>query len=433
MDLLMSTEERERLKVISKLADGTGRKAGMTQRTAAVLLGCDERHVRRLVAQYRREGDAGLVSKRRGRPSNRRLPAAYQEQVLALVREHYLDCGPTFIAEKLQEHHGIKVSRETLRQWMTAAGLWKPKARKATHRRWRERKACFGEMVQIDTSEHDWFEGRGERAYLIALIDDATSRQFLRFYSADSTETNMTHLRDYIATHGRPMAFYGDKASHFRVNRPSTVEEDLEGIEPQTQIERALAELDITWISAHSPQAKGRVERSFGTAQDRLVKEMRLRGISDIQTANDFLEEYYTPLVNERFATNPACDVDAHRSRDGFDLDAVFSRQEPRTIMADYTIQFANQRYQILKQSALPGMVKTTLTVETRLDGTLRLRWRGHYVQFEKITPRAAADAAALPVGLRPPSRAAAHGTAVTPAPDHPWRGRHGATPTPRR
>lgn len=422
MDLLMSTKERDRLKVIDELCRSEGKSDDLTQARTAELLGCSVRQVRRLVRRYEQEGDAGLVHRLRGKPSNRRLSDELRAQAVELVRQHYVGFGPTLAVEKLRELHDVHVSRETLRGWLMAEGLWTAKPRKATHRRWRERKACFGELVQIDSSEHDWFEGRGERAVLIMLIDDATSRVYMRFFPTDSTETNMTLMRDYIATHGRPMAFYGDKASHFRVNRPSTVEEQLAGIEPQTQIERALTELDITWISAHSPQAKGRVERSFGTAQDRLVKEMRLRGISDIEAANDFLVSYYIPLANDRFAVEPACGVDAHRACDRFDLDAIFSHQEPRTVMPDYTIQFANQRYQIPKHSAPAGMVRNTLMVERRLDGTIKLRWRAQYLDYDTIAPRAVADAAALPVGLRPPSRAAAKGTAVTPRPDHPWK-----------
>ena len=418
----MSAKARDRLKVIAQLSECPSSEGGLTQGQAAGVVGCSERHVRRLLRRYEREGDAGFVHRARGKSSNRRFSDEFREQVMVLVQEHYGDFGPTLASEKLAEYHGLSVSRETLRSWMSAEGLWKPKRRQVKHRQWRERKACFGEMVQIDTSEHDWFEGRGEKAVLITLIDDATGHQFMRLFPADTTQANMTLMRDYIGAYGRPMAFYGDKASHFRVNRKTTVEEDLEGLQPQTQIERALRELDITWISAHSPQAKGRVERSFGTAQDRLVKEMRIRGISDIQTANSFLEEYYMPLVNERFTVAPACDVDAHRTCQGLDLDAIFSHQQTRTIMADYTIQLQNERYQILKASAAPGMVRSKLVVEQRLDGSLRLRWRDKYLHFEKTTPGAKRDAAALPVGLRPPSRAAAKGTAVTPKPNHPWK-----------
>jgi transposase-like protein len=344
MELRMSQQERDWLKYLAAYERGEG---GLTQGGIAALMGCDVRTVRRRLQRYRAAGDAGLVHAARGRRSNRALPEALRARAVDLVARQYADFGPTLAAEKLAERDELHVGCETLRGWMAAADLGKPKPRKVTHRQWRERKACLGEMVQVDTSEHDWFEGRGEKAYLITLIDDATSRVFMRFYEAESTATNMAHLKAYIERCGRPRAFYGDKASHFRVNRSATVQEELEGLEAQTQIERALCELDISYITAHSPQAKGRVERSFGTAQDRLVKELRLAEISDIATANGFLEEYYMPMVNAKFAVPAACDLDAHRPAEGFDLDAIFSRQEPRTVARDYTVRFANRRFQI--------------------------------------------------------------------------------------
>lgn len=422
MKLLMSTRERDRLKVVSMLS-----KSGtqMTQAEAASLLGCSSRHIRRLLARYRKEGDSALVHRARGRTSNRRLPDELRERTVAIISEHYEDFGPTFAAEKLAEHHGINISRETLRKWMVEAGLWRPRARKAHHRQFRERKAFFGEMVQIDTSEHDWFEGRGEPAVLITLIDDATSRVHMGFYPTDSTETNMSIMRDYIARYGRPMSFYGDKASHFRVNRHSTIEEQLEAREPATQIGRALEELDITYITAHSPQAKGRVERSFNTAQDRLVKELRLHNICTIEAANDFLEEHYMEYCNTRLAVAPLREEDAHRSAEGFDLDAIFSHQETRVVTNDYTIRFQCRRYQILEASALPGLVKSRVLVEQRLDGSMHLRYKGTYLQFRAIETPDPAAAAALPLALRARYRAAAEPNhSVTPAPDHPWRNR---------
>jgi transposase-like protein len=422
MELRMSQQERDWLKYLSAYEQGN---LDLTQGGIAALLGCDVRTVRRRLQRYRAAGDAGLVHASRGRRSNRAYSEELRERALDLVARQYADFGPTLAAEKLAERDGLLVGCETLRGWMTGAELWKPKPRKVTHRQWRERKACFGELVQVDTSVHDWFEGRGEKAYLITLIDDATSRVFMRFYEAESTATNMTHLRDYIARFGRPRAFYGDKASHFRTTRSATVQEELEGLEAQTQIERALCELDITYITAHSPQAKGRVERSFGTAQDRLVKELRLRNISDIETANSFLEECYMPLVNERFAVPAAADVDAHRPAEGFDLDAIFSFQETRTVTRDYTVRFANRRFQIRKASAAAGLVGSKVVVEQRLDASLHLRWRGDYLVFAEITaPARAATAVAPPLGLRPRSRTTAEGTAVTPKPDHPWRRR---------
>ena len=423
MELRMSQQERDWMKCLSAYEQGSH---GLTQGRIAELMGCDERTVRRRWQRYQAGGDAGLVHASRGRRSNRAYSGELRERALDAVAGQYADFGPTLAAEKLAERDGIQVGDETLRRWMTAAGLWKPRPRKVKHRRWRERKACFGELVQVDTSDHDWFEGRGERAYLIALIDDATSRVFMRLYSADSTHTNMTHLRDYIARYGRPKAFYGDKASHFRTTRDATTQEQLEGLEAQTQIERALRELDITYIAAHSPQAKGRVERSFGTAQDRLVRGLRLAGISDIATANDFLEEEYMPLVNERFSVPAACALDAHRPADGFDLDAIFSIQDTRTVAKDYTVRWDNRRFQVDKGSAAAGLVGSKVTVEQRLDGSLHLRWRDRYLRFHEIIvpPPSAATAVAPALGLRPRSRATAKGTAVTPKPDHPWRRR---------
>ena len=237
MKLTMSDVERDALVVLEQ--------GELSQGDAAERLGCAVRRLRRRLGRYDAQGAAGLVHRSRGRASSRRLPEAIRRRAVEALRERYSDFGPTLTSEKLAEHHGLQVSRETLRGWMTADDLWEPRTRKAKHRQWRERRACFGELVQIDTSEHDWFEGRGEPPSLITLIDDATGLQFMRFFDTDSTQTNMTLMREYITAHGRPMAFYGDKASHFRVNRATTVEEDLEGLAPQTQIERALAELDM--------------------------------------------------------------------------------------------------------------------------------------------------------------------------------------------
>lgn len=424
----MSQQERDWLKCLSAYQQGS---EGLTQARIAVLMGCDERTVRRRWRRFVAAGDAGLVHASRGRRSNRAYPPRLREQVLDIVAETYADFGPLLAAEKLAQRDGLEVGRETLRHWMTAAGLWKPKERKAKHRRWRERKACLGEMLQVDTSTHDWFEGRGEQAYLITLIDDATSRVFMRLYRAESTATNMAHLRDYIARYGRPQAVYGDKASHFRTTRQASVDEELEGLEAQTQIQRALAELDITYITAHSAQAKGRVERSHETAQDRLVKELRLAAISDIETANSFLEAVYEPLVNERFAVAAACELDAHRTADGFDLDAIFSDQQVRTVARDYTVRYQNRRLQVRQKSAAAGLAGSKVTVEQRLDGSLQLRWRDRYLAFYELPAPAPASAPAL--GLRPHSRAKAKGTAVTPKPNHPWHKNYHPTRHPKQ
>jgi transposase len=410
MQLLMSQRERDRLKVIDEVASGEGGVRRVTQAQAGELLGLSERQVRRLVKRYREEGDVGLIHRSRGRASNRKTPTRIRQRVVKRLRESYEGFGPTLASEKLAERDGLVVSRETVRRWMIAEGLHEPRQRRVEARKWRERRACYGELVQMDTSIHDWLEGRGEEAVLITMIDDATSRVVMRFYPADTTQTNMAHLREYIARNGRPVALYADKASHFTTTRSATIAEELQGHEAETQIQRALRELQIEYIPAHSPQAKGRVERSFGTAQDRLIKELRLAGICTIEAANAFLEETYMPLVNERFTVEPTCPVDAHRSADGFDLEGIFSVQESRTVANDYTIRFDNTRYQITHRPLPPGLRRSRVVVEQRLDASLRLRYRGRYLDFECVGPvRRPAPAAPAPVGLRPPSAGAAN------------------------
>lgn len=413
----MSQQERDWLKYLQAYEWGTD---GLTQQQLATLMGCQVRTVQRRLERYRAEGDAGLVHRTRGRPSNHRRPAALSQQAVDLVAEHYHDFGPTLAAEKLAERHDLKLSRESLRQLMIEAGLWKPKARKVTPRQWRERRSCVGELVQVDTSIHDWFEGRGPQVVLISLIDDATSRVFRRFYDTDSTVTNMTHVSEYLRRYGRPQSLYGDRASHFVTTRSATVDEQLAAQQPQTQIRRVLRELDIEWILARSPQAKGRVERSFKTAQDRLIKELRLAGISDLNTANDFLEEYDARVTNQRFTVAPACALEAHRECDGYDLQAILSVQEQRTITRDYCLQFECQRYQIPREALRAGMVGSKVIIEQRLDGSRHFRWRDHYLPCHAVPAGVTAEAPV--VSLAPPAEAPARPAPLPPKANHPWR-----------
>lgn len=301
MELRMSQKERDRMKVLAEVV--TGR---LKQKDAARVLGISIRQVRRSVRRFEEEGDKGLVHRLRGRGSNRKIDERLKDRALALIQEKYADFGPTLASEYLAEEDGLPFSAETMRRWMTEAGYWKPKKRRLEVHQWRERRSCFGELVQMDTSLHDWFEGRSEKAALISMIDDATSRSLKAFFPTDSTRTNMTMLRIYLERFGRPVAIYADRAGHFKTTRPTTIEEDLARREAETQIGRALRELGIEYIAAHSPQAKGRVERSFGTDQDRLIKGMRLAGANSIQEGNAYLEAKYLPLWERRFANSAA-------------------------------------------------------------------------------------------------------------------------------
>ena len=302
------------------------------------------RHLRRLLRRVRAEGDRGVVHRLRGRPSNRKIPAALQGRILAQVRRRYADFGPTLASEHLARD-GWQVSRETLRQWMTAAGLWRSRRqrRPAVHV-WRERRAAFGELVMMDSSPYRWLERRGPPVQLIALIDDATSRVWGRFAAQDSTEENLRTLAGWLRRWGRPRALYTDKSSLFRTTRSARLDEQLGGQPARTQIGRALQELGIEWIPAHSPQAKGRIERLFGTLQDRLVKEMRLAGVHTVEQANRFLAAVFLPFWEQRFTVAPRQPHDAHRPLGGTQrLESILSVREPRRVAGDYTVRWQGQ------------------------------------------------------------------------------------------
>lgn len=399
----MSQKERERLKLLPYVLSGE-----MTVVRAAELLSMSERHLRRVLRRYVLEGDSGLVHRGRGLESRRKYSEALKEECLGHIRESYVDFGPTLASEQLVERHGIKVSRETLRRWMKSEGLWQSKKHKGQHRKWRARRENFGELVQIDTSEHDWLEGRGEKIYLIALIDDATSRLWGKFYLSDSTRSNMDLLKLYMQKHGRPLALYSDRASHFTVNRKCSLEEELTGQSPRTQIGRALDELGVELILAHSPQAKGRVERLFGTLQDRLVKAMRLEGVLSLEEANKYLTKRFMPMWNKRFAREALSPVDVHRSLSGYDLSSIFSIHEARTVTNDYSFSLNGQRYQIARRSVAGGMRGKRIMTEEGLDGKIRARFRGVYLDLSLIPgshrDQRAKLASGLPVGSGPDS-----------------------------
>jgi len=391
----MSQEERDRLDWLKRARDKK-----MTQREVAERMGVSQRWVRKLLKRMKREGDRVVVHGARGRPSNRKIAATTQAQALALLQQpDWHDFGPRFACEQLAKRHCIEVSDETLRGWMIQAGLWKSRGRKLEDVHcWRARRSAFGELVQWDTSEHDWLEGRGAVRYLVKLIDDATSWSWGRFVERDAAPFNMAVLWEYIEKNGRMQEVYTDRDSMFTAApRKGESEPERLAADRVTQIGRALRELGIGWIAAYSPQAKGRVERSFSTDQDRLVKQLRLAKVSTLEAANVFLEQEYWPEWNERFARPVADFPNQHRPlSEHLQLAAILCHVKPRVIANDYTFSFAGQHYQIAREDAQAGMRQQRLRVELRLNGELQACYQGRYLTIAECGARLATAAPAV-------------------------------------
>jgi DNA-binding Lrp family transcriptional regulator len=385
----MSQAERDRLDALKRAS-----KKVITQKQAAEEIDVTERQVRRLLRKLRREGDRAVIHELSGRASNRKLPAEMEQWAITVLSDSvYRGFGPTLAAEYLHKRHQITVSKETLRRWMVQARLWRAGRRRVVEvHQWRSRRSRHGELVQWDTSDHDWLEGRGERIYLISMIDDATSRLFARFVRHDSSEENMRLLWAYLDRFGRPLAFYTDKAGMFQVAIKTKRGEQREGRDrpqmPPTQIERALRELNVVWIPAHSPQAKGRVERQFSTAQDRLVKGMRVAEVRTIEEANAYLENEYLPWWNQTLTVEPADAAAAHRPvGKESDLAAILSHVEQRQVTNDYTLRYRGKTFQIDHLDIRVGMRKAMVRVEERLDGTIAARFQDTYVRVRRCAP----------------------------------------------
>lgn len=393
--IAMSQRERDWLEWLKRARDGM-----VTQRYAAGQMGVTERWVRELLGRMAERGDAVVVHGLRGRPSNRKLPDTLRRQTLAILAEpDWHDFGPTFASEQLALRHGIHVGKECLRGWMLEAGIWRSRPRRlqAVHP-WRPRRSCAGELVQWDTSDHNWLEGRGEPVrYLVRLIDDATSQSWGRFVRRDATRDNMGVLWEYLLRYGRMLDVYTDRAAMFMLApRPGESRDERRERDRLTQIGRALRELGIGWIAAYSPQAKGRVERSFGTDQDRLVKLLRLAKVRTLEAANEFLEREYWPEWNTRFAQPLTAVTDLHRPlTPELDVAAMLCHVESRVIGNDYTVSFAGRRYQIARAQTQAGMKRASLRLELRLDGSLKARYEGRYVELTECG--APAPAAAKP------------------------------------
>jgi transposase len=374
----------------------------VTQQHAAAKMGVSGRWVRKLLARMKTDGDAVVVHGLRGRSSNRRIDEQTQARVVELLKQpEWHDFGPTFASQQLAKRHGIEVSKETVRGWMVVAELWKAQPRKLGEKHfWRPRRSGYGELVQWDTSNHDWLEGRGEAVrYLVKWIDDATSRSGGRFVLHDGTRENMGVLWQYAEGNGRMVDLYTDRAGIFMVApRAKESAQQRQEADRLTQFGRGLRELGIGWIPAYSPQAKGRVERSFGTDQDRLVKHLRLAKVKTLQDANKFLEAEYWPEWNERFARTLEGVVDMHRAlTPQTDLASALSHVEQRVVSNDYTFSFAGRRYQIARTDVKTGMRGKSLRIELHLNGALRARFEGVYAEVSECGAKA--PAAPKPAG----------------------------------
>jgi hypothetical protein len=356
------------------------------------------------------------------------LAARWERKILTRVRERYADFGPTLAAEHLAQE-GLLVSRETLRKWMVKASLWRPRAQRLkTIHVWRERRASFGELVMQDSSPFRWLEQRGPACQLIAVIDDATSRFYARFTEHDSTEENLRTFGEWLRRYGRPIAHYTDKNSIFRRSDAMLLREQLRGEKAHSHFGRALHELGIEWIAAHSPQAKGRIERLFETLQDRLVKEMRLTGIDSIAAANHFLETRFLPQWEERFSVAPRNPRNAHRRLDGGQrLEEILSVRVGRTVADDHTVSWDGKHWGVPREEVCAGLRGAQVEIERRLDGSHWLRFRGRYLRLRHCP--APLRRSASPSVLRTPGlaeRRAKPTDKIKPKyhvpSDHPWR-----------
>jgi hypothetical protein len=404
-DMIMAHQgEIKRLHVIRKVLERV-----IKQVEAAEILSLSGRQIRRIVKRIRCEGDRGIVHQSRGRPSNRRTPDRVKDKVIRLYRAQYKDFGPTLASEKLSERDGIGISDETLRRWLLEAGDWKRSRKGRQHRQWRERKHHYGEMVQIDGSHHAWFEERGPGCVLMGYIDDATGKVFARFYDYEGSLPAMDSFKGYSKKYGLPMKVYLDKHTTYKSTARPTIQDELDQVEPLSQFERALKELGVEVLHAHSPQAKGRIERLFRTFQDRVVKEMRLRGIRTLEEANQFLEEYL-PHYNRRFSVCPKGKDNFHRPLPkGLVLDTILCIKTERSLRNDFTVAHNRKLYQI------EDTVKASkVMVQERVDGSMIMTHKGRSLRFKEITER--------PVREKPRVVLMRTRKPYIPPADHPWR-----------
>ncbi len=405
-DIIMATQEELKvLYVIRKAIDKV-----ITQKEAVEVVDLSERQIRRKVKRIREDTDKGIIHRLRGKPSNRSMPDKIKNKALMLFKAKYPDFGPTLASEKLFERDKIKVNDETLRLWLIEAGISYRRRKKRPHRQWRERKECYGQMTQMDGSEHDWFEGRGPKCVLMGHIDDATGIPFGRFHVYEGTIPATDTFKRYIKKRGIPLSIYLDKHATYKSTKKRTIEEELANQESLSQFERALKELSVEVIHANSSQAKGRIERIFNTFQDRLIKEMRLANICTIDQANTFLEKYL-PIYAKRFAVKPAKADNIHRPiPKGMDLDRILCIKTKRALKNDFTVAHKKKLYQILDN------VRTKrVMVEERIDGSMLIYHKDTKLKFNRIIAR--------PEKVEPKKKYEFKLKKVfIPPKDHPWR-----------
>lgn len=403
----MTQKERERLIMLARV-----KKKEISLRQASRVLGLSYRQAKRVWRRFRIEGDAGLVHRLRDKPSPRGRESEFRERVLARYEKQYPDFGPTLAAEHLARE-GLKLDHETLRRWLLAKGFWSVQRSRQKHRQWRERRECVGEMVQMDGSEHDWFEGRRERAVLMVLIDDATNRTYARFFEGETTQAAFVSFDRYSRRHGVPESLYVDRDSIYRTDREPTLAEQMAGEKPKTQFGRAMEKLGVKIILAYSPQAKGRVERRNGVFQDRLVKEMRLQGIADLESANAFLEKEFLPALNRKFTVEARGKSDLHGARPK-NMKEILACEQTRVVGQDWTVRVEGEWLQIDRRHEGLSLAGKEIVVRDRIDGKRELVYRAEKLRWKRLPARPEKKEKAVRDKIK--------ATVQPPAPEHPWR-----------
>lgn len=402
----MSQKDLKRCHIVQRVFEG-----GLKQLEAGQLLGITPRQVRRIMHRVKAEGQKGVIHKLRGNPSNHRCPAPLHKEILKLYQKNYPDFGPTLASEKLWERHKLKSHPETLRLWLIKAGIPYLQRKKRPHRQWRPRKASFGEMIQMDGSHHDWLEGRGPWLVLMAYKDDATGEVFARFYDYEGTSPAMASFKCYVLKYGLPHSIYFDKHPTYKGFAELSIEQQLQGQKSLSQFQRALKELDVQFIHAHSPQAKGRIERQFRTFQNRLVKELRLENAKTINEANCVLQKYL-PSYNKQFNVPPQNPTNLHRAAPTrFVLEDILCRKEKRVLRNDFTVSYQGRFYQILDR-----IRAQIIDIHEKTNGTLTFTHHNQKLRFRQILSR--------PVKTMPviPKISTAISMRRRVAPNHPWK-----------